>query len=107
MATDDVFTRFVMKNRFEHCQRGDAITVFTRALNNVKETGDDLNTVALRVNEVTAYCDFQYSIVPVGETEVTTFTKLTVRWFSCVYTGEKRESVLSPRSLPQKNDLSR
>ena len=79
-----------LENRFQHCQKGDILSVYTKSLDNAADA-IDINSFAMRINEVGEFCDFRYPVVAIGETRLRE-DSLTVRWFSCVYLGQKRDS---------------
>lgn len=78
-----------MDIRFEHCKKGDVISVYTKSLNSTEGDATDINAFAMRINEVTEFCDFAYPIVPIGATQLPKYG-LTTHWFSCVYLGSRR-----------------
>jgi hypothetical protein len=88
-------------NRFRHCKRGDAITVLTlmetreiKDLNNV----DFFISTAIRIDEVSSFCDYDHVIVPIGEISTPHYP---LKYFNCTYLGKRREGRSVPDKLPR------
>ena len=87
-----------MDNRFAHCEVGDIVSVFVYLSMEGELSVDEFYTAPPSPNEVVDACDFRHPIAALGDTDIQR-TKSRIRWFSCVYRGEKRRRRLAPGNV--------